>query len=429
MKVMTLAEFEARQQEYATAAAESNPPEVEEHLSGIVQQLAATPNAVAYKNFTGDHIEETTLLKDEFNQTLNTNITETYAPGVTSTLNETAPSINHQVTLSDNQTLNVKNRSETVYSKNETQNINVTDWKVYHKQFTQNIPTKLTHQVTQSSQVTIDKYEGHIDVQRINADTYTNNFGTQTFNGPMQIHSSSSIAIRGKNIIFGPDTSALDSFSNKDAKYFPKVSGKVFAEKVNLPPFVTPRFFVKSVLSLEGSIDAKGTEAVPLTVDRHGVSLDLQTAVGNYFSGASIINITNLDDLGVQTPAITVGYKNGDFSFSNGVSFRARAPYVEVTYTTTSEVTHAHSQNWVFSSTMNLALQVRFFLIGKASQFLDVVNASENLLNEFTGAVKEVALRGIATQSDFMGLSSAQDGTAIPILLRLMKLTLETEGG
>ena len=203
MKIMTLAEFEARQQEYAAAAAESNPPQAEEHLSGVVQQLQATPNAVTYKNFTGDHIEETTLLKDEFNQTLNTNITENYAPGVTSTINETAPSINHQVTLSDSHTLNVKNRSETVYSKNETQNINVTDWKVYHKQFTQNIPTKLTHQVTQSSQVTIDKYQGNIGVQRINADTYTNNFGTQAFNGPMQIHSSSSIAIRGNKIIFG----------------------------------------------------------------------------------------------------------------------------------------------------------------------------------------------------------------------------------
>jgi hypothetical protein len=105
----------------------------------------------------------------------------------------------------------VKNRSETVYSKNETQNINLTDWKVYHKNFTQNIPTKLTHQVTKSSQVTIEQYEGHIDVQRINADTYTHNFGTQTFNGPMQIHSSSSIAIRGNNIIFGPDTSALSA--------------------------------------------------------------------------------------------------------------------------------------------------------------------------------------------------------------------------
>ena len=185
---MTLAEFEAHQQKYAAAAAESSPPHIEEHLSGTVQQLAATPHAVAYKNFTGDHIEETTLLKNGLDQTLNTNITENYVPGVTSILNETAPSINHQVTLSDSHTLNVKNRSETVYSKNETQNINVTDWKVYHKNFTQNIPTKLTHQVTQSSQMTIDQYEGHIDVQRINADTYTHNFGTQTFNGPMQIH-------------------------------------------------------------------------------------------------------------------------------------------------------------------------------------------------------------------------------------------------
>ena len=81
MRQITLAEFEALQQKYAEAEAGESPPQVEEHLSGMVQQLAATPNAVAYKNFTGDHIEETTLLKDALNQTLKTNITETYAPG------------------------------------------------------------------------------------------------------------------------------------------------------------------------------------------------------------------------------------------------------------------------------------------------------------------------------------------------------------
>src|SRR3990167_8126634 len=112
MRQITLAEFEALQQKYAEAEAGESPPQVEEHLSGIAQQLQATPNAVAYKNFTGDHIEEVTLLKDGLNQTLKTHITETYAPGVTSILNETAPSINQQVTLTDSHTLNVKNRSE-----------------------------------------------------------------------------------------------------------------------------------------------------------------------------------------------------------------------------------------------------------------------------------------------------------------------------
>ncbi len=428
MKVMTLAEFEARQQEYAAAEAESNPPEVEEHLSGIVQQLAATPNAVAYKNFTGDHIEETTLLKDEFNQTLNTNITENYAPGVTSTINETAPSINHQVTLNDSHTLNVKNMSETVYSKNEVQNINVTDWKVYHKNFTQNIPTKLTHQVTQSSQVTIDKYEGHIDVQRINADTYTNNFGTQTFNGPMQIHSSSSIAIRGKNIIFGPDTSALDSFSNKDAKYFPKVSGKVFAEKVNLPPFVTPRFFVKSVLSLEGSIDAKGTEAVPLTVDRHGVSLDLQTAVGNYFSGASITDITSLNDPLSKTPTITVGYKNGNISFTETITTSSpQYIYLEIIYAASTEVKNAHTQDWIFSTTMNTSLTARFYPIGKLSEFVNLANTSVEALSEFGQYIRTIVMTGISTQPELVGMQAARAGTAMPMLLRLVEFALVEE--
>ncbi len=425
MKVMTLAEFEARQQEYATAAAESNPPEVEEHLSGIVQQLAATPNAVAYKNFTGDHIEETTLLKDEFNQTLNTNITENYAPGVTSTINETAPSINHQVTLNESHTLNVKNMSETVYSKNEVQNINVTDWKVYHKNLTQNIPTKLTHQVTQSSQVTIDKYQGNIGVQRINADTYTNNFGTQTFNGPMQIHSSSSIAIRGKNIIFGPDTSALDSFSNKDAKYFPKVSGRIFSQETELPLIMTKNFCIKSTLELQGSIEGKGSHAVPLTIDKNGVTMDFQGAVKDYFGGASISSVTDLDNLSAQSPNIVVGYKNGNISFSNGAEIRNGNGCVRVTYITSTEVENAHDKDWVFSTTAQAILKARFYPIGKIGNFTQILEISETALTEFTASLKELLLRGVAMDPQYTGAVAARAGVAIPMLFRLVKFSLE----
>ena len=41
MKEMTLAEFEAYQRKCALLEGDVSPPKVEEHLSGIVQQLAA----------------------------------------------------------------------------------------------------------------------------------------------------------------------------------------------------------------------------------------------------------------------------------------------------------------------------------------------------------------------------------------------------
>ena len=130
---MSMEDYKTLKRKYQAEVKAQNNPQVGEFLSGQAQYLKAAPNAVDYKNFNGQNIEETTLVKTAFNQNLTTNITENYAPGVTSIITEVAPSIHHETKLTDSYSATYQSATEHISVQKEVQNIDVTNWQVTHQ--------------------------------------------------------------------------------------------------------------------------------------------------------------------------------------------------------------------------------------------------------------------------------------------------------
>jgi hypothetical protein len=416
---MSMEDYQALKRKYQAEAEAQNNPQVGEFLSGQAQHLKATPNAVDYKNFNGSNIEETTLVKTAFNQNLQTNITENYAPGVNSTITEVAPSIHRQTTLSDSYSAIYQSATENINVQKEVQNIDVTNWQATHENLNLTVPGTLKQQILKSGNITVGQYNAQIQHQTIQSETYTHNFDTATFDGPVNIQSSGHIHFAG-DIHIGPDASALDSYSKTIIEHFPKISGQIFAKEVNLPPYVTANFIVKAVLDLEGTINASGTDPVPLSVDKDGLSLDLQNAVGDYFGGTSITGVTNFKDLATQGPNITVGYKHGNIEFSNGVQGGVFGPYIQFIYTADVSVEQAHSGDWIFSTTSTARLVVNFMPVGKASRVSRLMNNAEQNLIALGSW-----LQSVAESSPQMGPQEEGVLLVLPILLLTAVCVLE----
>ena len=377
---ISMEDYQALKRRHQAEAEAQNNPQVGEFLSGQAQYLKAAPNAVDYKNFNGQNIEETTLVKTAFNQNLTTNITENYAPGMISTITETAPSIHHETNLTDSYSATYQSATENINVQKEVQNIDVTNWQATHQNLNLTVPGTLKQQILKSGNITVDQYQAQIQHQTIKAETYTHNFDTATFDGPVNIQSSGQIHFAG-DIHIGPDASALDLHSKSIIEHFPKISGQIFAKEVNLPPYATANFIVKAVLDLEGTINAEGTDPVPLSVDKNGLNLDLQNAVGDYFGGTSITGVTGLGDIANQAPNIVMGFKHGNIEFSNGVQGSVFGPYIQLVYTSEVNIERARSADWVFSTTSTAKLVVNFFPIGKTSLASHLMNNAEQNLS------------------------------------------------
>ena len=388
---MSMEDYQALKRKYQAEAEAQNNPQVGEFLSGQAQHLKATPNAVDYKNFNGSNIEETTLVKTAFNQNLQTNITENYAPGVNSTITEVAPSIHHQTTLSDSYSATYQSATENINVQKEVQNINVENWQATHQNLNLTVPGTLKQQILKSGNITVDQYNAQIQHQTIQSETYTHNFDTATFDGPVNIQSSGQIHFAG-DIHIGPDASALDSYSKTIIEHFPKISGQIFAKEVNLPPYVTARFIMRAVLDLEGTINAAGTDPVPVSVDKEGLSVDLQNAVGEYFGGTSITGVTGLSDLATQAPNVVMGYKHGNVEFSNGVQAYTGSAYLEFDYTAEVTVEQAHSRDWIFSTTSTAKLKMQIFpIVAKPSRIASLMNNAGHNLSAIGAWLEEAA--------------------------------------
>ena len=201
--LMSIEDYRALKRKYQAEAQAQNNPQVGEFLSGQAQHLKAAPNAVDYKNFNGPNIEETTLVKTAFNQNLTTNITENYESGVTSTITEVAPSIHHETNLTDSYSATYQSATENINVQSEVQNIDVTNWQATHQNLNLTVPGTLRQQIMQSGNITVDQYQAQIQHQTIKAETYTHNFDTATFDGPVNIQSSGQIHFGG-DIHIGP---------------------------------------------------------------------------------------------------------------------------------------------------------------------------------------------------------------------------------
>ncbi|MCX7123615.1 MAG: hypothetical protein NTV32_08150 [Gammaproteobacteria bacterium] len=391
-KFMSMEDYQALKKKYQAEAETQNNPQAGEFLSGQAQHLKAAPNAVDYKNFNGQNIEETTLVKTAFNQNLTTNITENYAPGVTSAITEVAPSIHHETNLTDSYSASYQSATENINVQKEVQNIDVTNWQAIHKNLNLTVPGTLKQQILKSGNITVDQYQAQIQHQTIKAETYTHNFDTATFDGPVNIQSSGQIHFAG-DIHIGPDASALDSYSKSIIEHFPKISGQILAKEVNLPPYATANFIVKAVLDLEGTVNAEGTDPVPLTVDKNGLSVDLQNTVGDYFGGTSITGVSGLSNLANQAPNIVMGYKHGNVEFSNGVQIASNHFFTEFIYTAEVEIEQAQSKDWVFSTKSTASLHVKVFPIGagKPNIISSLMNNAAQNLETVGGWFKEAA--------------------------------------
>ena len=398
-------------QKIQNESAVQNHPRVEEFLSGRVQYLKATPHAVDYKNFNGPNIEETTLVKTAFNQNLTTNITENYAPGVTSTLTEVAPRIHHETHLTDRYSATYQSATENIHVQKEVQNIDVTHWQVTHQDLNLTVPGMLKQQIVKSGNVTVDQYQAEIQHQVIQAEVYTHQFDTVNFDGPVNIQSAGQIHFAG-DIHVGPDTRGLDSYARSLVEHFPHISGQIFAKEVSFPPYTTANFMMKAILDLEGTINAEGTDPVPLSVDKDGLSVDLQNAVGDYFGGTSISGVTGLSDLANQAPNIVMGYKHGNVEFSNGVKLQSVGPFVEFVYTSEVSVDQGHSADWVFSTTSTATLTAKIFPLSKPSRISTLMNNAEQNLSAI-----ESLLQSAAESSPQMGPQEESALIILPVVI------------
>ena len=393
---MSMEDYKTLKRKYQAEVKAQNNPQVGEFLSGQAQYLKAAPNAVDYKNFNGQNIEETTLVKTAFNQNLTTNITENYAPGVTSIITEVAPSIHHETKLTDSYSATYQSATEHISVQKEVQNIDVTNWQVTHQNLNLTVPGTLKQQVMKSGNITVDQYQAQIQHQTIKAETYTHNFDTATFDGPVNIQSSGKIHFAG-DIHIGPDTSALTSPSIRAARQAGMLTPTVFGEyefmAMKLPAYVTPGAEMRCTLAISGKYEAQNVNKVSpfaLFPSKEEAHAELTKAIQDHFANLEITATSENGDFKVS-PAITISNAQGDYQFFNGVEIeQVMYYYVVFQYNTESSVNKKLFEQWEFTLTFTMTLTVEIIREG-----------GENSLNIMT-RTPEFILAGWRTGGAFL---------------------------
>ena len=395
---MSMDDYQALKKKYQAEAEVQNNPQVGEFLSGQAQYLKAAPNVVDYKNFNGPNIEETTLVKTAFNQSLTTNITENYAPGVTSTIIEVAPSIHHETNLTDNYSATYQSATENINVQKEVQNIDVTNWQATHQNLNLTVPGTLKQQVMKSGNITVDQYQAQIQHQTIKAETYTHNFDTATFDGPVNIQSSGQIHFAG-DIHIGPDTTALTSPSIRAARQAGMLTPTVFGEyefmKMQLPAYVSGNSEMQGSIAISGKYEAQSDSTVSpfsLSPTKEEVHAEISKALQDYFANLEITATNENGDLHI-CPSLTISNAQGDYVFSNGVMVKSLGPYyAEFQYSTDTSVKKKPFEGWEFTFTLSMVLNLSVSQKGK----LNLPGSAARILNTAVTEAPEALAAGRA---------------------------------
>lgn len=412
---------------------------VNEGLSGNTHLLKSADHSVAYKNFTGSQIEDTTLVQEAHNKTIQTDWTEEYDPGVTTTLTETAPNVNQQLTLSKSYSRTHTNLTENINTTNEAHSINVPNWEAYHQSKQVQIPTKLDQTLSGSGSTTVNNLQSQIQTQNINSQNYTHQFGTLNMNGPATV-GGNSVQISGSNINIGGagDTSKIDFTLQKIAeKYFPTPKGQILTNNLPLGVFKTLNYLITAQLDLEIDLNAQNKISVnPITFDKHSWGIDLCQTINNYFADIDIDSADGLENLPNKSPEIGINYSNGTMNFKNGLIIQSQGGYFEVKYITNTDENADNYQDWELHMVSQATLTAKFFptppnetsknnlsIMGQASQDLKEIQikfenwlstqmntpstqtgaTANQMLNEEASADQELAAQGdISNDSDIM---------------------------
>ena len=322
---------------------------VNDGLSGNTHLLKSANNSVAYKNFTGGQIEETTLVQDEHNKTVQTDWTDEYDSGVTTTLTETAPEVTQQVQLNQSFSSTHTNLSETVNTTNEAHSINVPNWEAFHQTKQVQTPTKLDQTLATSGTHTVNNFQSQVQTQNIQGQTYTHQFGTLNMNGPVNL-SGSSNQISGPSINIGGASNTSNLMPKSGwSLYTPPIPFKTISDTINFPPAFNGNRCYQITMTLEGDAEASNSAFRNVDVSTNGkeIEMSFQQAISNYFAQLQVLKIDG-DGLSVS-PTITIGDQNGNYTFSNGVNIPVISKYVQVYQYTNERDVKGDSDGWEFS--------------------------------------------------------------------------------
>ena len=369
-----------------TAKAEANPQhaEVGENLSGQAQLLKSADNSLVQKNLQGNTIEENILIEKAQHQTIQTNQTDAYEPGVSTDLTEVAPSIHTQYTLTEGivQTTTQKNLNVTTQDERET--YHQANVERYHKTLQSNMPTELDQTIQQSGESIINTQQNDIPDQTINSATYTQKFGQFDHLGDVSVSSDTHLGTQSLIIGGGGDTSPIDFTLRKAIKEaIPKISTKIVGKTLILPPIITQGFMVTGTLEVSGNLIAKGQSPVSVTVDKEGLILDLQNKVNDYFAGLSFKSFSDFSDPMSNPPTIEVGNENGNMEFSNGGQLEVIGPYVKVVYHSAFTINDSNYEGWKLKSDSSATLTAYFTPHDFATAYRPAERFAKVKLSEF----------------------------------------------
>jgi len=414
-----------------TAKAEANPQhaEVGENLSGQAQLLKSADSSLVQKNLQGNTVEENILVEKAQHQTMQTNQTDAYERGVSTNLTEVAPSIHTQYTLTEGivQTTTQKNLNVTTQDERET--YHQANVERYHKTLQSNMPTELDQTIQQSGQSTVNQQQSDIKRHTVNSTRYTQKFKIFNYTGPLKISQNTNLGSAKFNIGGAPDMSGIDFTLQQIAGlYFPKISAKIYAKDLKIPPIMTKNFVIKGLLTLSAEVEALNHDAVnPATFDDHGFGVDFKRVMNRYFGEVHFKSILHADEPSKETPEITIGYAKGEFEFSQSFSSqRAGKGYIEITYTTQNSVPVHHRDylGWDLKVSSKATLVARFYPKAKTSRWeRELKKYANEVLSEFWQVVKQFVLKPTLKYDPAVPSVEQVIETGLPVEVELFDLT------
>ena len=143
--------------------------------------------------------------------------------------------------------------------------------------------------------------------------------------------------------------------------YHPKLHNAFLTESLQLPPYETPTYRMEGTVTISGKGTAINKQVIaPVNAfpKRNEMSVQLQKAIQDYFAGLQITATTEKDDLKLA-PGITVGNKQGDYTFEQGVLLGpVGVDSVVFEYTGTSSVKKSGFELWDFDLEVEMLLKI-----------------------------------------------------------------------